>query len=40
MGHVADEGIVGGGAESKREAPKVPLEDDDTKRHHDDPEHR
>lgn len=36
---VANEAVVGGGAEGEREAPKVPLEDDDAKGHHDYPEH-
>lgn len=39
MVQVADVAIGRGGREGEREAPKVPLEDDDTKRHHDHPEH-
>lgn len=36
---VADEGVVRGLAEGEGVAPEVPLEDDDAKGHHDDPEH-
>lgn len=37
---IADEAVVGSCAESQREPPEIPLENNDTKRHHDDPEHR
>ncbi|KGQ11706.1 hypothetical protein BBAD15_g2548 [Beauveria bassiana D1-5] len=37
--HVADEAAGRGGRKGEGEAPKVPLEDDDAKGHHDDPEH-
>lgn len=37
--HITDEGVAGGGREGKRVSPEIPLEDDDGKGHHDDPEH-
>ncbi len=40
MVEVADESIGRCGAKSQRVTPKVPLEDDDTERHHDDPDER
>lgn len=39
MLHVADEAVAGVTAEGERVSPKVPLKDDNGKRHHCDPEH-
>lgn len=36
---VANEGVVGGLAKGEGVSPEIPLEDNDTKGHHDDPEH-